>query len=177
MQLLRVASLAVAGAVLVALFVIAMVSAYTVDISGQLLHLSLRRLVVGVYSSELVARVAVTSLCFWKLSRVVGSCANWSDFRVVMRDRAFLLILALFALLCAQLDNRFYWWMRVVTNGDDLLQINVMQAHRSAYVTLCVNCVGVLLLNFRTVLGAFHGLLLLTVACAIGFFVSLGVVI
>ncbi len=90
-------------------------------------------------------------------------------------DRAFLLILALFAFMAAQLDNRMYWFTRVV-NGEVTSSLNMDGAHRSAFISLCVNCVGVLLLNFRTLVGSLTGLALMTAACISGFIVAVSVI-
>lgn len=159
------------GLLLVALNALA---SYSVDYVANTLNLDIAHTVTGVYSAELVARVAVVGLCVWKISRVVAS-VDAEDYRVVFSDRAFLLILSLFAFMAAQLDNRLYWYARVV-NGEVTSVLNLDGAHRAAFITLCVKCIGVLLLNFRTLLGAFTGLALMTTACVLGFLVAVSVI-
>jgi hypothetical protein len=170
-----VRSLPILAGLIIILIILNALASYSVSYVSQTLSLDVARTVSGVYSAELVARVAVLGLCVWKVGRVVTSVEATRDYAPLFADRAFLLILALLAFMAASLDNRLYMFTRVL-NGElrDVLEMD--GAYRAAFMALSINCVGVLLLNFKTVWGAISGLALMTCACVLGFIVAVSVI-
>lgn len=147
------------------------VSQFTLAVIVNFMHLTRADAVSATSAAELVARGIATGTVLWKLAAVLAEAETHRDMWELLKTRAMLFGLALFATLFLAMDQRVFWWaQQLMGAASDAVQARL---HQTSFTALAVNCITLMLFHFKSWKGVAIGLFWLSVATAAGFFGAL----
>lgn len=140
----------IGGAVLLTAYAGLMLTRLTVGSVVDAMGLDVPDAVLATSTAEVIARTIACGVILWKLSSVVADAEDARTAWELVQARSMLFGLAMFATLFMAMDQRIFWWFQYVSGGVQDYSRAGQTLHQSAFTAFAVNCVTLLMLQFRT---------------------------